>query len=378
MPFVRFQTIPYANNLKLTQMSPKDVLAGKVIGNFVPRRSERPLYRRPLEGIVLKERAPAYITVRRANGDFVLLNNTLGTNEGFANWSEAQEGVGEQYYTDFSLFQVQESRDEDFIPQKTFGETFAFFTDEQPRFLACSGALVNTADFQWRTIWWENYDKYLRGTKCVENRARVYLSWDDILVEGYIIKAAATDTAQDPHIIPFNFVMWVTNRFSLGVANLAALNAYKRASATARASELVGDRGTDMLVNGQRLEMEPGFLARQLDAVFGTQDPQEAVLRVVRDPTLLNNVPAYAKQQATGVTDGSLLREGLANPGAAFGTMGPALKYFGATEPSEETIGGIAKTSLASRTGLKAVFGENYRALNRISFITGTDLERAL
>jgi hypothetical protein len=77
--------------------------------------------------------------------------------------------------------------------------------------IAVTGVLLNTEDFNWRAEFWDNYENILRGTRCVQNKARVYLSWDDIVVEGYILKAEAQEQAQNPNYLTFNFVMFLTN-----------------------------------------------------------------------------------------------------------------------------------------------------------------------
>ena len=50
-----------------------------------------------------------------------------------------------------------------------------------------------------------------RGTKLVEQNARLYLHWDDIIVEGYVLGAQAQDVADLPYHIPFSFTLFVTN-----------------------------------------------------------------------------------------------------------------------------------------------------------------------
>jgi len=74
---------------------------------------------------------------------------------------------------------------------------------------------MNTLDFNWRTEFWYNYEHTLRGTKLVEQDARIYLHWDDIIVEGYMLGATASDDASMPYHIPFTFQLFVTNHMYL-------------------------------------------------------------------------------------------------------------------------------------------------------------------
>ena len=328
----------------------------------------RTLVRRPTMGMALKEEAHAYITVRRSNGEFIMLNNMLGD---FDPETRNERGK-ERHYTDFTLLQIQESHDEKFSPQETFGEDFAFFSGERPSFLSCAGVLVNTADFRWRSLWWSNYSNYLRGTRCVENRTRVYLSWNDVMVEGYIIRASSTDQAMEPNQIPFNFTIYVTNFFNIGDLNLAALAEKKWDTANgARRAEILGSREADVKINSQFVEIGPGFFERQLEAIFGTQNPEEAVAIITRNPEMAAaNMAGYAKTQMQGIMNGDLGREILANPGQIWGSIAPALNMMTGWNPGSGNVGAVSKWSLAGRSGLKNLFGDNYRSTHSLSLFT--------
>ena len=339
----------------------------------------RPLVRRPTMGMALKEEAPAYITVRRSNGEFIMLNNMLGSTNPAVDLDTSPSNLlnngitgKEQHYTDFTLLQIQESHDEKFSPQETFGEDFAFFSGERPSFLSCAGVLVNTADFRWRSLWWSNYSNYLRGTRCVENRTRVYLSWNDVMVEGYIIRASSTDQAMEPNQIPFNFTIYVTNFFNIGDLNLAALAEKKWETANgARRAEILGSREADVKINSQFVEIGPGFFERQLEAIFGTQNPEEAVAIITRNPEMAAaNMAGYAKTQMQGIMNGDLGREILANPGQIWGSIAPALNMMTGWNPGSGKVGAVSKWSLAGRSGLKNLFGDNYRSTHSLSLFT--------
>lgn len=178
--------------------------------------------RRPVRGLQLKEDTYASIQVRTADGRNVPLIDAGGT--GYDTTFE--EGVPSDAlgytdtYTNFILQSVQEQRAEKMQVIQTFGEPFVFFFGEHPRIIACSAVVLNTSDFNWRAEFWENYDQYLRGTKCVQNKTRVTLQWDDILVEGYFIKASAADSAQTPNQINMEFQIFLTNYVNLSPIGL--------------------------------------------------------------------------------------------------------------------------------------------------------------
>lgn len=163
--------------------------------------------RRPVRGIQLKDATYATIQVRTADGRNIPLVDAGG--------AKSDTNNPDISYTDkfsnFLLQSMQESRTEKMQIVQTFGAPFVFFFGEQPRMIAGSGILLNTDDFNWRAEFLENYDKYLRGTRCVENKARVTLAWDDIVVEGYFVTVNLTETSENTNFVRLEFQMFLTN-----------------------------------------------------------------------------------------------------------------------------------------------------------------------
>ena len=166
--------------------------------------------RRPTSGLVLKQDTVAGLLVQDAKGNTQPLysSGNLGAD------GKPKEG---RLWTDFTLQQVVESRSEKMQMVETFGEDYVFFYGERPRVLQCSGVLVNTEDFNWRAEFWWNYDRYLRGSKLVESNSIAYLTWEDVIVQGYLFNANAVDSAQNPHQIPFSFSMLVHRSENVGM-----------------------------------------------------------------------------------------------------------------------------------------------------------------
>ncbi len=161
--------------------------------------------RRPLRGIQVKPDTYAVMRVLTADGRELPLfdssavvadNQTIGRNT---------------YNANFIIQAVQEQRQEKQQIIETFGEDYVFFFGEQPRFLTFQGVLLNTSDFNWKNEFWANYEQYLRGTRLVEQNARLYLYYDDVVVEGYILNAGTAATSDSPHMLPFTFTMFVSN-----------------------------------------------------------------------------------------------------------------------------------------------------------------------
>jgi len=168
--------------------------------------------RRPLRGIQVK--GDTFATMSVFNG--------TGVAKKLANSSVAVTSPGDvgnaDYTSNFILTGSSEERSEKFQSVSTFGAAYGFFFGEQPRFVNYQAVLMNTADFQWELEWWHNYENVLRGTKLVEQRARVYLYYDEVTVEGYIIRAQTQKVATTPYEVALNFTMWVTNVQSVQTA----------------------------------------------------------------------------------------------------------------------------------------------------------------
>jgi hypothetical protein len=185
-----------------------------------------PAVRRPLRGIEIKDDRYATIMIKQANGMPIALTDAgsrAGVNSGQS--TSAAGGIpatvptpaaaSSYIYSNFIIESIEESRQEKTQIMETFGEPYIFFFGEKPRMLNVSGLLFNTLDFNWRSEFWENYDKKLRGTKLVEQNARMYLHWDDIVVEGYPIGAQAAESADMPYTIKFAFSLFITNYTTL-------------------------------------------------------------------------------------------------------------------------------------------------------------------
>lgn len=210
--FVELQTDAFAN----------------VLSNYSVGRMEQMSIRRPYRGIEIKDDTYATMTVMRADGSVIPLVDAGGTNFGGAggsttaasktnNSNEGRMPVAFSInYANFIINTISDNRQEKSQILQTFGDPFIFFFGEQPRILQVSGLLMNTRDFNWRTEFWYNYEHYLRGTKLVEMNARIYLNYDDIVVEGYMLGAQAQDDVNLPYHIPFSFNLFVTAHTYLG------------------------------------------------------------------------------------------------------------------------------------------------------------------
>ena len=197
--FIEIQRDAFAANTDAVQSS-------------LSQRKDFSSVRRPLRGIEIKDDTYGMLQILKQDGTKVPLVDAGGSIEGNTGATDANARKTHTYnYSNFIIQNIQESRQEKSQVLETFGDSYIFFFGERPRILQVSGLLMNTRDFNWRTEFWYNYENTLRGTKLVEQNARMYLSWDDIVVEGYLLQAQATDNAEMPYHIPFTFAMFVTN-----------------------------------------------------------------------------------------------------------------------------------------------------------------------
>lgn len=188
--------------------------------------------RRPFRGIEIKEDTYAVLKVVRSNGKEIplfdagaRLNGYSGDHSGVNDVSDpAYEGKhdypaeGSTFnYSNFIAQQVIDARQEKSQIVETFGEPYIFFFGEKPRILQVQGVLFNTFDFNWKAEFLRNYERWLRGTRLVEENARTYFYYDDQIVEGYMLNAQVVDTAESPYHVQFMFNMFVTAHTYLGV-----------------------------------------------------------------------------------------------------------------------------------------------------------------
>ena len=159
--------------------------------------------RRPLYGTLNKKDSFAHIAVKAVNNDGAIKPLVIHN-------SSAPNGKGVKNYN-FIVQNFALSRQEKVQIIETFGDEYVFFYGERPTIIQVQGFLINTPDFNWRTEWYKNYEEYLRGTKCVERKARVYLTLDGLVFVGYILNNSTQITDAQPRLTPFSFSMLVTN-----------------------------------------------------------------------------------------------------------------------------------------------------------------------
>lgn len=170
----------------------------------ISRRAGLRSARRPVRGYEIKDDTYAFIKAVDSTGQAIPLISESGTDGRVIGW------------TDFLIQTASESRMEKHQIIETFGEPYLFFFGEHPRFYDISAVLLNTLDFNWEANWWENYNRYFRGSKLTEMGAHLYIGFDDTLLEGYMLQAQSQKSAQqDPLLVQLSFKLFVTGYFNV-------------------------------------------------------------------------------------------------------------------------------------------------------------------
>ncbi len=188
-----------ATFIELTTDPFEKTFDGKVDDANRRRRAGASRVRRPNAGLEIKEDTHAIIKLIKSNGEEIRLVD-----------SSDRSGESTQY-ANFILQSVSEARMEKHQIVDTFGEPYLFLFGEQPRFLDVTAVLVDSFDFNWYAEWWENYNRFLRGTRSVELGARTYMFYDDNIVEGYMLQAQTQKVSETPLMASLTFRLFLTN-----------------------------------------------------------------------------------------------------------------------------------------------------------------------
>ena len=224
--------------------------------------------RRPLYGMKVKEARFAFISVYQAGADGTLKPISLTDSSAPGGTSNANHN--------FILQSVSEQRQEKVQIIETFGDHYSFFYGEKPTVLTVQGMLFNTVDFNWKNEWLQNYENLLRGTRCVENRARVFLGFDDVLVEGYILGTTVQYDKDLPNLCPFGFQLLVTKQIDMSLGNSSYVQATKDARTIGSVGTLESLESTQGLDEGDAptltFEQQEQLQTEQLAAEGGDPD----------------------------------------------------------------------------------------------------------
>jgi len=117
-------------------------------------------------------------------------------------------------FTKFILEGSSEAHTERSQIVETFGSFYVFMFGERPPMYNFSGTLINAKDINWRQDFQFYYDNYLRGTKCVENNARLVMTYGGRQIEGFMLNFQTQTDAAIEMGVKVSFQLVVTNRLA--------------------------------------------------------------------------------------------------------------------------------------------------------------------
>jgi len=124
----------------------------------------------------------------------------------------------------FILQQVTESDEEKIGPTYTFGQVKLFCGGRNPKMYSYGGHLVDDSiDGSAKAQWMDVYDRFLRGSKCVQNNAFAELYYRDQIRRGYLLHTNLTESSQQPNRAQFAFSMHVIAEGTTSVEQLVPL-----------------------------------------------------------------------------------------------------------------------------------------------------------
>jgi len=166
--------------------------------------------RRPTRGLQVKPDTYALLEVKTRTGENLLMIDSGG-----------QRDIGDISYSprnsNFLIQSIDEQRAEKVQMVETFGPLYLFWFGERPSVLNVSGTLLNSADFNWKNEFLSNYDLYLRGTRCAQEKTIIHFSYDDVVRTGYIQSCSVNNSEQANELTSFNFQMIVASCIDLSI-----------------------------------------------------------------------------------------------------------------------------------------------------------------
>lgn len=111
----------------------------------------------------------------------------------------------------FLLQQAQEMQAERAQIMETFGDPHLFLYGKQAEVYQYSGILLNTKTFQWKAEFLQAWDRYLRATVSRENKTKVYLTYDNVLREGFLLNTSISQSTELKQVV-FSFSMFIVRK----------------------------------------------------------------------------------------------------------------------------------------------------------------------
>jgi len=102
-------------------------------------------------------------------------------------------------FNNFSLIQVEESKDQIAKLHQNFGANWSlFFFGESPSMYTFSGVFIDSWNYPYYQEFMVMYDVALSGRKCVENKYKMKIIYDNKMIGGYLLRIRILNSAANP------------------------------------------------------------------------------------------------------------------------------------------------------------------------------------
>jgi hypothetical protein len=120
------------------------------------------------------------------------------------------------YIDCFVLKSVRHSSEEKyFVFQALNGDTTSFFFGAKPQVYSFAGVVLDSQNQQWYNDFRHFYENYIRGSKTIENKTRVFMAYTDQLIEGFILNSSFDKVGDTTDWCNFSFDMLVIQKTDL-------------------------------------------------------------------------------------------------------------------------------------------------------------------
>ena len=147
-----------------------------------------------------EHRQDTYAALRVIKGGGPRSRDPFGGNKGFEVLFQTNR---------FLLESVNEGTMERAAFVETFGPTYLYLFGTKSRVWSYSGVLFDTEGLTWLNEWRQAYDRYTGGTKTAKLKARVFLTYDNVVREGIIIATNIGKTVGQFGWARFSFQMFI-------------------------------------------------------------------------------------------------------------------------------------------------------------------------
>lgn len=160
----------------------------------------------------------------------------------------------------FFLQSISEGFQEKFQISETFGQPVLHMFGDRQKIFQYGGILLDTDSWQWKEKFLDNYDRHLRGSKCIEQGAIVVLTTNSAIIRGYVLNVNIQQGLETHGFVGFNFAMFVVDRISINQVEQSPQDIQK---AQDEDPQSVFFRINDLV-------SKPGDVAKTLDRTAGT------------------------------------------------------------------------------------------------------------